>query len=680
MARFTGPAGGAGVPGPQGPAGPAGSDANIPQPLDTTDTPTFDKIYVAHNSDGTNIKIGDDAWIGDVDEGNQFAVIGVENSALGGIIFGDALANKIYTDGSGLVLEANNGDMNFWMDGGMYIGASDGNNQIMKRSDLNAVDAKTLPTGGTTGQVLSKVDGTDYNVTWANAGSSSTSTVKHEVKLGVAVNKGQAVYVSSADGTNMIVSKASNDAESTSSKTMGLIETTGVLNDHVNVITEGLLAGLDTSNATAGDPVWLGTGGNLIYGLSNKPVAPAHLVFIGIVTRSQSVNGEIFVKVQNGFELNELHDVLIGSGYSSTPADNDLLAYDTASGLWKNQTAAQASLASLTGTETLTNKTLTTPTIATINGGSTSATPSLFPDVTTGTIGLGLGVTTGTINIGTAANSTGTKTINIGSGTATGGITNVNLGSATASSSAITVNGTTYLKGTTFIRSLENDSGNVSSIALFNNMASGNVSLASGTSFTGQLNLATGSTNSNKTINIGTGSTAGTTTITLGSTSGAANSIVLNGPVTVSGSINAGVITGTSFGPSGNSTAGYLFDSTTIGLTYWGRYITTGTVEIANGTSFSGTLNIGSGGTSSGTKSINIGSGGQAGSTTNVVIGTGTGATSNTYLQGKVIMATPTVPGSATATGIAGQMAWDANYIYVCTATNTWKRSAISTW
>ena len=37
-------------------------------------------------------------------------------------------------------------------------------------------------------------------------------------------------------------------------------------------------------------------------------------------------------------------------------------------------------------------------------------------------------------------------------------------------------------------------------------------------------------------------------------------------------------------------------------------------------------------------------------------------------------------PASATATGVAGEIAWDANYIYVCTATNTWKRVAISTW
>jgi hypothetical protein len=37
-------------------------------------------------------------------------------------------------------------------------------------------------------------------------------------------------------------------------------------------------------------------------------------------------------------------------------------------------------------------------------------------------------------------------------------------------------------------------------------------------------------------------------------------------------------------------------------------------------------------------------------------------------------------PASATATGSAGTIRWDANYIYVCTATDTWKRVAIATW
>lgn len=142
-----------------------------------------------------------------------------------------------------------------------------------------------------------------------------TSTVKHLVKAGVAVTKGQAVYVTGSTGqagTNMIIGKASNAQESTSSKTMGLVETDLAVNGIGYVITEGLLAGLDTSAAgSAGDPVWLGVDGNLIYGLTNKPYAPNHLVFIGIVTRKQQNNGEIFVKVQNGFELEEIHNLVL---------------------------------------------------------------------------------------------------------------------------------------------------------------------------------------------------------------------------------------------------------------------------------------------------------------------------------------------------------------------------------
>jgi len=41
---------------------------------------------------------------------------------------------------------------------------------------------------------------------------------------------------------------------------------------------------------------------------------------------------------------------------------------------------------------------------------------------------------------------------------------------------------------------------------------------------------------------------------------------------------------------------------------------------------------------------------------------------------------TAQTPASATATGTAGTICWDTSYIYVCTATNTWKRVAISTW
>jgi hypothetical protein len=186
---------------------------------------------------------------------------------------------------------------------------------------------------GSSGQVLSSNGGT---VSWVNAGGGTASDVQNQVKAGVAINKGQAVYVTSADGTNIIVGLASNTTEATSSKTLGLLNATVAINGFADVVQIGKLEGLDTSTATVGDPVWLGTNGNLIYGLANKPYAPAHLVYIGVVTRVNANNGEIFVTVQNGFELKEIHDVDITT---TPPSGGDVLGFEGAPvNLWVNKT------------------------------------------------------------------------------------------------------------------------------------------------------------------------------------------------------------------------------------------------------------------------------------------------------------------------------------------------------
>ena len=197
-----------------------------------------------------------------------------------------------------------------------------------------------LPTGGTAGQILTKVDATDYNATWQENYADWTSVVKHIVKNnGVElITKGTPVYVTGSNGTNMLVGKASNTSEATSSKTMGLMQsditTTGGTQTGF-VITEGLLSGLNTAGRTAGEPIWLGPNGTLIYGLVGKPYAPAHLVFIGIVTKVSAGSGEVFVKVQNGFELKEIHDVDI---ITNTPINGDILGFDGT--LWVNKTIA----------------------------------------------------------------------------------------------------------------------------------------------------------------------------------------------------------------------------------------------------------------------------------------------------------------------------------------------------
>ena len=214
-----------------------------------------------------------------------------------------------------------------------------------------------LPAGGTAGQILTKIDATDYNATWQENYADWTSVVKHTVKnngVGL-ITKGTPVYVTSSDGTNMLVGKASNTSEATSSKTMGLMQsnitTTGGTQTGF-VITEGLLGGLNTAGTTAGDPVWLGVNGALIYGLINKPYAPAHLVFIGIVTKVSAGNGEIFVKVQNGFELKEIHDVDL---ITTTPSDGEVLTYEISSGLWKNKPASSGFARAISSVSTNTN-------------------------------------------------------------------------------------------------------------------------------------------------------------------------------------------------------------------------------------------------------------------------------------------------------------------------------------
>ena len=189
---------------------------------------------------------------------------------------------------------------------------------------------------GTTGKIIK-----DGGATIAGINTNAVDLVT--VKLSEAISKGQAVYISGANGTNILVSKADNTTEATSSKTIGLLQTSGALNAIVNIVTNGLLDGLNTSTATVGDPVYLGTSGNLIYGIANEPVAPAHLVYIGIVTRVSATVGEIFVNVINGFKLSEIHDVLITS-----VADKDVLQYESATTLWKNKALTTASVAAST--------------------------------------------------------------------------------------------------------------------------------------------------------------------------------------------------------------------------------------------------------------------------------------------------------------------------------------------
>jgi hypothetical protein len=180
----------------------------------------------------------------------------------------------------------------------------------------------------------------DYKIAQLEAaitsGISGTKLIYQDVRnqSGSSLTIGTPVRVTGSDGASgkLLIAAASNASEAGSSKTFGLVSSTISNNSNGQVITNGLIEGLDTTGAVDGDPVWLGVNGAKIFGLANKPVAPAHLVYLGVVVRGGQQNtGSIFVAVQNGFEIEELHNVLI-----TEIQNKDALVYDSTTQLWKN--------------------------------------------------------------------------------------------------------------------------------------------------------------------------------------------------------------------------------------------------------------------------------------------------------------------------------------------------------
>jgi hypothetical protein len=144
------------------------------------------------------------------------------------------------------------------------------------------------------------------------------------------LNKGEVVYLFGATGNRASVKRASNTSDLTSAKTLGIVAESIGANQTGFVITQGVIDGLSLGAPYAdGDILWLGsTAGTFT---RTKPVQPNHLVFIGVIERANAGNGQIYVKPQNGYELNEIHDVLI-----SSPANGQLLIRDETAGLWEN--------------------------------------------------------------------------------------------------------------------------------------------------------------------------------------------------------------------------------------------------------------------------------------------------------------------------------------------------------
>ncbi len=194
--------------------------------------------------------------------------------------------------------------------------------------------------GGGGGGGISSVASADNSVTVTTTSGavdlsvpapSATTSVIVQVRntTGATLTKGTAVYISGATGQIPTVSKAQANSDATSAQTLGLINADLANNSNGYVTVVGLISSIDTSSYTDGQQLYLSaaTAGALT---STKPYAPSHLVYMAVVEYAHAIHGELFVKVQNGYEMDELHNV------SAQSAQNgQVLIYNQTTSLWE---------------------------------------------------------------------------------------------------------------------------------------------------------------------------------------------------------------------------------------------------------------------------------------------------------------------------------------------------------
>lgn len=149
---------------------------------------------------------------------------------------------------------------------------------------------------------------------------------------GVQLTNGKVVYLGTS-GTSSdapSVRLANNKGDSSSANTFGFVSGTINVNDTGWVIISGKIEKLNTSAFANGDIIYLDSiSGNWT---KTKPVAPYHMVYLGVVVKANAGNGSIFVKCQNGYEMDEIHDVQI-----SGKVNNNILVYSDTQKVWKNR-------------------------------------------------------------------------------------------------------------------------------------------------------------------------------------------------------------------------------------------------------------------------------------------------------------------------------------------------------
>ncbi|MCA2970717.1 MAG: hypothetical protein INH43_19545 [Acidobacteriaceae bacterium] len=164
--------------------------------------------------------------------------------------------------------------------------------------------------------------------------ASTNMIVRVRNATGSTLPKGTAVYINGAVGQVPTVARARADTDATSAQTLGLIAADLPNNTNGTVTVIGRVANVDTSAYTDGQQLYLSgvTAGALT---AAKPYAPLHLVYVAVVEHAHPTQGLLFVKVQNGYELDELHDVA-----AQSPSNGQTIVFNSTNSLWEKNTVS----------------------------------------------------------------------------------------------------------------------------------------------------------------------------------------------------------------------------------------------------------------------------------------------------------------------------------------------------
>ena len=299
-------------------------------------------------------------------------------------------------------------------------------------------------------ETLQFVTSADASVTVTTTGATADLAVYSSPRViaqvrnetGATLTKGTVVYINGASGNKATVTKAIATGDSTSAQTFGLIFADISNNNNGYAILSGDISGLDTSAIAAGTQLYLSstTAGEYT---TTKQYAPNHLVYVGVVTRSHVNQGSIEVRIQNGYELDEIHNVS-----AQSPSNGQVLIYNESTSLWEKHTLTDGTGISITegaGSITVSNSGVTSAVAGTgisVSGATGAVTiTNSAPDQTVAlTAGTGIS-TSGTYPNFTITNSAPDQTVALtGAGTTsvTGTYPNFTISSSDAYTGTVT--------------------------------------------------------------------------------------------------------------------------------------------------------------------------------------------------------------------------------------------------